>query len=348
MASWLRPGNPRVQAVEQDEEANTTWQMNSEENDNNDGFRYAGGAQRPRESWAELERRSREDDDVTLEEGGRHLVKSVSNWFIPRPGPPPSAADSPVNMPQSSSFSRHLEHAAAEDSERRREHEFHESDEDSWNPEFPPTATPPVGKPGIGPFAPRMPRSFDPMSKDPSFRSRSDSIKVDITFSTAEMNLKRDLKRQYLALAIGCWIFLTAVQSVSLILLNYWEYAPVVIALAIMAGSVVFYWRYVWGVLRLPFKRLWQTPYPFAAAAAVLGSLAQHAMFLIYEGYELGQLLIVFFLIQAFYFILVASTFRHYMSRWQRFLNHRKLCFDSLQSGVAKSERRQELLLVRD
>ncbi|GBG29101.1 Hypothetical Protein FCC1311_053242 [Hondaea fermentalgiana] len=278
------------------------------------------------------------NDDVTLEEGGRHLVKAMSNWFIPRDGPPPSAAgESPGPV---GAFFRDRIASVGSFS-----HDV-DDEEGSWNPVFPASLSPPVGRPGVGPFAPRI-RS-GPNGADSSFQSRADSIKVDITFSTAEMNLKRDLKRHYLALAIGCWIFLTVVQSVSLICLNYWEYSPVVIALLIMAGSVVFYWRYVWGVLRLPFKRLWETPYPYSAAAAVLGSLAQHAMFLIYEGYELGQLLIVFFMIQAFYVILVASTFRHYMSKWQRFLNHRKLCFDSLQTGLAKAEHRQKLLHEHD
>lgn len=231
------------------------------------------------------------DPDVSLREGGQHLVKNLRTWFIPRPRRVPLRGDGI------------RPHFVREDSES--------------------------GSPGSR-------RRLDASS---SFRSRSDSVKIDVTFENAETELKRDLKRQYLALAIGCWVFLTVIQSVSLVFLNMWEYSPVVIGISIMALSIIFYWKYVWGVLHLPFKRLWVTPYPLAVSSAVLGSLAQHAMFLVYEGYAIGQLLIAFFLIQSFYLILVASTFRNYMARWQKFINHRRLCFDALQVGREKELR---------
>mmetsp|Transcript_6995 Transcript_6995/g.11098 ORF Transcript_6995/g.11098 Transcript_6995/m.11098 type:complete len:286 (-) Transcript_6995:1114-1971(-) len=170
--------------------------------------------------------------------------------------------------------------------------------------------------------------------KSVSFLQEED--RIDVTFENAELNLKKELYRKYIALSIACWVFLTVIQSISLICLHYWQYSPVVVAVLIMAISTLFYWTYVWRVLKLPFRRLWETPYPFAVSAAVLGSLAEHAMFLAYNEYEIGQLLIVFFLIQAFYLILVASTFRNYMSKWQKFINHRKMCFEALQYGREK------------
>mmetsp|Transcript_5048 Transcript_5048/g.9014 ORF Transcript_5048/g.9014 Transcript_5048/m.9014 type:complete len:272 (-) Transcript_5048:1361-2176(-) len=210
--------------------------------------------------------------DVTLEDGGMHLVRSMSKWFIPR-----NEADE-LELEDGRSQTRASASSHTAENKMR-----------------------------------------------------------DITFDTAEQGLKKDLKRQYLAVAIGCWLFLTITQTVSLLTLNYWEYSPVVIGISILALSTIFYWRYLWKVLQLPFKRLWRTPYPFAIISAALGSLAQHAMFLVHEGYDIGQLLIVFFLIQAFYIILVASTFRNYIAKWQRFLNHRKLCFEAMQMGIEKS-----------
>jgi hypothetical protein len=179
------------------------------------------------------------------------------------------------------------------------------------------------------------------VSTDPTAAPQvaSDVVRVDVTFENAEYNLKREVKRQYIAVAIASWLFLTTVQTLSLVTLHYWEYSPVVIAITIMAVSTIFYWRYIFRELHLPFKKLWETPYPYAVSAAVLGSLSQHAMFQFRGVYDVGQLLIVFFLIQAFFLILVASTYRNYVGKWQRFLNHRRLCFDALHAGMDKVAR---------
>lgn len=217
---------------------------------------------------------SEEGADVTLGEGGRHLISSMSQWFIPSGGARLTSGE------------------------------------------------------GDGPA---------PLS------GHEQAARVDVTFDNTELNLKREVKRQYIAVAIACWFFLTVVQTLSLVTLNYWKYSPVVIAISIMALSTIFFWRYVWRVLQLPFKKLWQTPYPFAVSAAVLGSLSQHAMFQFRDKYDVGELLIVFFLIQAFFLILVASTYRNYVARWQRFLNHRRLCFDALHAGLDKLARKEAL-----
>jgi len=260
-------------------------------------------------------------DEVGLREGGAHLVQTMSNWFIPRP------TSVPVAPPMT-----HLDASTETGSDGSLDSPSGLGLQNGWSISSGEYARPANVNSALGPFGTRSPKQV-------SFRERKESTKIDITFATAEMSLKRDLKRQYLAVAIGCWGFLTTIQSVSLVCLNYWEYSPVVIGIILMTGSTVFYWKYVWGVLNLPFRRLWDTPYPFAISAAVLGSLAQHAMFLVYNGYAVGQLLIVFFLVQAFYLILVASTYRNYLANWQKFINHRRLCFDALQLGRAKQVR---------
>jgi len=183
----------------------------------------------------------------------------------------------------------------------------------------------------------------------PNLHDSIEMIKVDVTFENAEMNLKRELRKQYLAIAIACYGFLTVVQIVALITLKYWEYSPVVIAVSIMLISSIFYWKYIWSYLGIPFRRLWETPYPYTVTATILGCLAQHALFIIYNKYDAGQLIVIFFMIQAFYIILVSSTFRQYLFKWGKFIRHRKLCFEALQRRRVKflHERRYESSGVR-
>jgi len=242
--------------------------------------------------------------DVTLEEGTRHLVRSMSNWLIPRLSDNHEAVDLSA-VGGLADAPAHAQLGA-----------------DARNASIP---------------APSGGHAQQPGRRLTARRASSSSMLGGTTFASTEHTLRREMKRQYLAVAIACWFFLTVVQSVSLITLNYWEYSPVVIGLIVMTGSILVYWRYIFRVLQLPSKRLWETPYPYALSATVLGSLAQHAIFLVSESYNLGELLIVFFLIQAFYIILVASTFRNYIHKWQKFLNHRKLCHDAL----SQSRRRQ-------
>mmetsp|Transcript_12422 Transcript_12422/g.14263 ORF Transcript_12422/g.14263 Transcript_12422/m.14263 type:complete len:286 (+) Transcript_12422:348-1205(+) len=159
-------------------------------------------------------------------------------------------------------------------------------------------------------------------------------------FERTEQSVLTGLSRHYVALALACFLILTVIQLVSMTLMLVWEYAPVFVGIFILLISILVYWLYIWKVLRVKFKSLWHTPYPYALMAAILGSLSQHSIFLYYEGYNWAHLLISFFLVEAFYVILVSAAYQEFMNKWEKIMSHRKLCHNAMLRHEWKTKKR--------
>mmetsp|Transcript_6045 Transcript_6045/g.7628 ORF Transcript_6045/g.7628 Transcript_6045/m.7628 type:complete len:309 (+) Transcript_6045:106-1032(+) len=210
---------------------------------------------------------------------------------------------------------------------------------------FPPTANS-ISRPGTDHYQPRaveLNQTENQRSLNQSYQEQNENqqnlrgpfnlVTFDSSieeFERTEQTVLTDLSRHYIALALGLFMILTIVQLVSMTLMLVWEYAPVMIGLLIMLISVLVYWRYIWKVHKVPFKRLWHTPYPYAITSAILGSLSQHSIFLVYEGHNWAHLLISFFLVEAFYIILVSAAYQEFMNKWEKIMVHRKLCHNAL------------------
>lgn len=148
----------------------------------------------------------------------------------------------------------------------------------------------------------------------------------------SEKAILRSLSRQYIAIAIGCFLLLSLCQGVSLVLLIFSSAAPVYFATLLMFIFVVVYWKYIWTKLEIPFQKLWTMPYPYAAVGAILGSLSQHTILLEEKNMNFASLTISFALVESFYIILVSAKYQEFMDKWRKKMKFRRLCYSAFLS----------------
>lgn len=164
----------------------------------------------------------------------------------------------------------------------------------------------------------------------------------------SEMEIISTLSKQYIAVAIVCFVLLSLSQVISVVTLSLSTIGPVAVTATLLLLFNTVYWTKFNNTQRGTDEAIWLSPYPYSAVGSVLGCLSQHALLL--EEKQLNyakyvfilffysfSLFVSFILIESFYLILVAAAYKNFISGWKKKLKFRRLCYSVYLDKLAPS-----------